>query len=171
VSTRKEDTMRIEYVHASKFGNGALVAEEFRTDMAERDVEVDVHHVREVDPKHLPVADLYVFSSPGRFGKPIGEARRFLKKVELPAGTRYAVLTTEAGPQQDQRTGRSPSPGEQDTWQRVTPVMNELLEAKGLTKVAELKVFVTGLKGPLEEGWQEKVETFASRIPTGAASA
>ena len=26
-------------------------------------------------------------------------------------------------------------------------------------------MFVTGLKGPLEEGWQHKVEAFAARIP------
>jgi hypothetical protein len=33
------------------------------------------------------------------------------------------------------------------------------------TKVAEGKILVTGLKGPLEEGWQKKVEAFASQIP------
>jgi hypothetical protein len=31
--------------------------------------------------------------------------------------------------------------------------------------VAEDKVHVTGLKGPLEKGWQEKVAAFAARIP------
>jgi len=30
--------------------------------------------------------------------------------------------------------------------------------------VAEGNVFVTGMKGPLEEGWQKKVETFAAQI-------
>ncbi len=29
----------------------------------------------------------------------------------------------------------------------------------------EGKILVTGLKGPLEEGWQKKVEAFASQIP------
>jgi hypothetical protein len=43
--------------------------------------------------------------------------------------------------------------------------MNELLQAAGLVKVAEDKVFVTGLKGPLEGGWQNKVAAFAARIP------
>ena len=42
--------------------------------------------------------------------------------------------------------------------------MTELLEAKGLTKVAEGAVLVTGIKGPLEEGWQNKVAAFADRI-------
>ena len=31
--------------------------------------------------------------------------------------------------------------------------------------VAEGKVRVTDVKGPLEEGWQHKVEAFAARIP------
>ena len=31
--------------------------------------------------------------------------------------------------------------------------------------VAEDKILVTGLKGPLEDGWQAKVATFATRIP------
>jgi hypothetical protein len=35
-----------------------------------------------------------------------------------------------------------------------------------LVNVAEDKVFVTGLKGPLEEGWQRKVESFAGRLLT-----
>ncbi len=32
-------------------------------------------------------------------------------------------------------------------------------------RVAEGTIIVTGLKGPLEEGWQEKVEAFASQMP------
>jgi hypothetical protein len=33
-------------------------------------------------------------------------------------------------------------------------------------RVAEGKVFVTGIKGPLEPNWQREVEAFASRIAT-----
>jgi hypothetical protein len=42
--------------------------------------------------------------------------------------------------------------------------MSEILQEKGLVKVAQGKILVTGLKGPLEEGWQKKVEDFASKI-------
>jgi hypothetical protein len=58
-------------------------------------------------------------------------------------------------------------PTEEDTarWQHVIPIMNEILQGKGLVKVADDKVLVTGLKGPLEEGWQKKVEAFVARIP------
>ena len=159
--------MKIEYLHASKYGNGALVAEEFGKQMAAKGVTVEVRHIREAKPKQLAPADLYLFSSPARFGKPIGSMRRFLKKVELPAGTKYAVLTTEAAPHPD-RAGRVPSEQELARWTRVRPIMNEILQRKGLVEVAEGKVQVTGIKGPLEEGWQHRVEAFAARIPVQA---
>ncbi len=157
--------MIIEYFHASKYGNGAAVAEEFRKRMAAKGVTVNVHHFRQARPKELPPADLYLFSSPGRMGRPLAGLRRFLKQANLPAGARYAVLTTEGAPQADRKTGRVPTERELARWQRVIPIMNELLQAKGLVKIAEGKVLVTGLKGPLEEGWQKKVEALVTRIP------
>jgi hypothetical protein len=96
--------------------------------------------------------------------------RRFLKQMDLPAGTKYAILTTEGAPQPDKKTGRMPTEEEIARWQHVIPIMNELLQAKGMVEVAEDKVYVTGMKGPLEEGWQKKVEAFAARIPVGAAT-
>jgi hypothetical protein len=157
--------MKIEYLHASKFGNGVVVANEFKRLMAAKGVTVNVHHIRDAHPKELAPADLYVFSSPGRMGKPIGNMRRFLKKVQLPPGTGYAILTTEGAAQPDKKTGKIPSEEEIARWERVRPIMNELLQSKGLKKVAEGNVLVTGMKGPLEEGWQRKVEAFAATIP------
>jgi hypothetical protein len=97
-------------------------------------------------------------------GKPIGRMRRFLKKAMLLPGTKCAILTTEGAPRPDKKTGRMPSEEELAKWQRVTPILNEMLQEKGLVKVAEGKILVTGLKGPLEEGWQKKVEAFVSLI-------
>jgi flavodoxin len=156
--------MKIEYYHASKYGNGAMVAEEFKKIMAVKGVTVNVHHIRDSRPKDLMPADLYVFSSPGRIGKPIGGMRCFLKKVQLPSGTQYAILTTEGAPKPDKKTGKMPTEEEMARWQRVIPIMDELLQAKNLKKVADGKVLVTGMKGPLEEGWQKKVETFATHV-------
>ena len=89
--------MKIKYLHASKFGNGAMVAEEFKQQMAARRVGVDVHHIREVTPKELPSADLYVFSSPGRMGGPIRTMRRFLKEVTRGSAVRAMNETGSAG--------------------------------------------------------------------------
>jgi menaquinone-dependent protoporphyrinogen IX oxidase len=157
--------MIIEYLHASKYGNGAKVAEEFKDVMATKGVTVNVHHIREASPKELPLADLYVFSSPGRMGKPIGGMRRFLRKVQLAPGTRYAILTTQMAPQPNKKTGKMPSEEELARWQRIIPIMNELLQAKDLRKVAEGTIEVTAMKGPLEVGWQKKTAAFAETIP------
>jgi multimeric flavodoxin WrbA len=157
--------MKIEYYHASKYGNGAKVGEEFKKQMAARGVTVNVHHVKDVKPREIPPADLYLFSSPGRFGKPIGDMRGFLKKVNLPSGTKYAILVTELAPEPEKSIRIPATEEELGKCQRVIPIMNEMLQKKGLGKVAEGKIFVTGFKGPLEQGWQNEVEAFASRIP------
>jgi len=47
----------------------------------------------------------------------------------------------------------------------MIPVMSQMLEKKGLIKVAEGRILVTAIKGPLEEGWQNKVGAFVSQIP------
>jgi len=45
-SESHSENMKIEYFHASKYGNGAMVAEEFKRQMAAKEVTVNVHHVR-----------------------------------------------------------------------------------------------------------------------------
>ncbi len=159
--------MQIEYFHASRYGNGAQVAEEFQKQMAARGVVVNVHHIRHAKPREVPMADLYLFSSPGRCGKPTWGMRRFLKKARLPAAAKYAILTTELAPRPNPKTGRMPDPEELARWQRIGPVLNERLTEKGLVKVAEGKVLVARIKGPLEDGWQSKVETFAAQVLAG----
>lgn len=156
--------MKIAYYHASKFGNGARVAEEFKRQSTDLGAKVDVYHIRKVNPKDLPHADLYVFSSPGRLGKPIKAMRRFLNRLSLPTGTRYAILTTEIALRPDKNTGATPSEVEQARTQRVRPIMDEILQGTGLAKVAEDKIQVLEIKGPLEEGWEPKVKEFVQRV-------
>lgn len=125
---------------------------------------VTVHDVREVDPAEIGDADLYLFSSPGRFGKPISAMRKFLRNAALTTGAQYALLTTEAAPRPDKKTGRVPGEKEVVEHQQVRPMMDELLHSKGLVKVAEQSVLVSGTKGPLEEGWQDKVKDLAASL-------
>ncbi len=154
--------MNIEYYHASKFGNGIQVAEEFKRLMSAKGVTVNVHHVNEAKTGVLPPADLYVFSSPSRLGKPIKSVRRFLSNVQLAPGTRYAILTTQLVLKPNKKTGKMPT--EEEAYQRIIPIMNDLLQAKGLQKVVEERIHVIAIKGPLEEGWQKKVEAFVGSI-------
>ena len=119
--------MKIEYFHASKYGNGATVAEEFRKEMAAKGVTVNVHHVKEAKPKEMPPADLYLFSSPGRFRKPIGDMQHFLNDANLPPGTKCAILTTELQTPPDKKTGKMPTEEELGKCQRMILVMSQML--------------------------------------------
>lgn len=158
--------MIIELYHASRFGNGQRVAEEFKRVMEARGHKVNVHHVRDSNAKSIPQADLYVFGSPTRMGRPIGSMRRFLKKINLPPGTKYAVFATHGDAVPDKKTGKMPTEEEMAKWRKTIPEIDAILQGKGLVKVADMKFFVSGmtLKGPLKEGWEKRVEEFASLI-------
>lgn len=101
---------------------------------------------------------------PANGEKPIKTVRRFLSQLTLPPGTRFAILTTEIAPRPDKRTGLIPTEEEQAKWQRVRPIMNELLHDAGLTKVAGDKILVSEIKGPLEQGWETKVKGFVHHV-------
>ncbi|MFX0055561.1 MAG: hypothetical protein ACFFAX_12315 [Promethearchaeota archaeon] len=77
--------------------------------MEARTVTVNISHVKKVKPQEIPAPDLYVFSSPGRFGKPAKEMRKFLESIILTPNTRYALLTTQMAPKPDKKTGRLPT--------------------------------------------------------------
>jgi flavodoxin len=158
--------MKMELYHASKFGNGEKVAKELQRVLEGKGHKVNVHHVKEVKPKEIPTADLYIFGSPTRIGKPIGSMRRFIKKVNLPKETKYAVFATHGADAPDKKTGKMPTEEEMEKWRKTIPYMDDVLKGKGLVKIAEKKFFVKPdtLKGPLVEGWQETVREFANEI-------
>ncbi len=159
--------MKIELYHASKYGNGARVAEEFKRLMASKGNEVNIHHIKDVGPKNVAPADLYIFGSPTHFGKATGSMVRFVKKVALPPGTKYAVFATFSAARPDKKTGKMPSEEELEKLRRTIPMIDEQLKDKGMIKVAEMNIFVQpeSLKGPLEEGWQDRVVAFVAQIP------
>ncbi len=132
--------------------------------------QLNVHHIDESKPKELPPADLYVFGSPTRFGGPLGSMRRFIKKVSLPAGTKYAIFATHADAVPDKRTGKIPTEEELNRSRKTIPVLDEILREKGLVKVADRVFLVSAeeMKGHLKDGWQEKVEEFANAILNSA---
>jgi flavodoxin len=158
--------MKIIVYHASKFGNGERVAKELARILGAGGHQVNVQHVKQVNPKKLPSAELYIFGAPTRIGKPIGSMRRFLKKAAIPQGTKYAVFATHGEEVPDKKTGKMPTETEMERWRRTIPIMDEVLLGKGLVKVAEKKFFVSAesMKGPLKEGWEEKVKEFAKDI-------
>jgi len=157
--------MKIAIYFDTKFGNNQRVAAHLSGTLTGKGHTTEVHQINEVKPKNVAPADLYVFSSPTRLGKPKGSMRRFLKKVRLPANAKYALIATHGEPQPNKKTGQMPSPETIEKYQGTLRIMNELLAGKG-TKVAEMKLYVRGdtMQGPLLEGWEKKVDDFAELI-------
>ena len=105
--------------------------------MAQRGVDVDVHHIHEVDPHRVRLRRTCT-----SLRWPHGPAPRpapSLPQEAEPAGwDAYAVLTTEVAPRPDKLSGRLP----REVWRarcrrRVRPIMDELLQGHGMVNLAE----------------------------------
>ena len=157
--------MKIAIYFETRFGNNQRVAAHLSGTLIAKGHTTEVHKISEVKPKAIAPADLYVFSSPTRVGKPKGSMRRFLKKVQLPPKAKYALIATHGSPRPDKKTGKMPSQEEVEKYQKTLSIMQELLAGKG-TKIAEMKLYVSSesMQGPLVEGWEKKVDEFADLI-------
>lgn len=52
-----------------------------------------------------------------------------------------------------------------DSKTKALKIMEDFLQPKKMTKVAEgVKIKVTGMKGPLESSYQEKLDSFVEEI-------
>ena len=141
--------MKVCIAYESKFGNGKKCAHYLSGAITKMGHETEVFSIREVKPNSLPKADLYVFSSPTHVGSPPGKMKKFLKKAEIEGKEcKYALIATCL----DYNT-------------KVLEKMEDLLSPKGITKVSDgLKIKVTGMKGPLEGGFEQKLDEFATNI-------
>jgi multimeric flavodoxin WrbA len=143
-----------------------MVATELQRVMETKGHQVNVHHIDESKPKDLAPADMYIFGSPTRFGGPLGSMRRFIKKVSLHPGTKYAIFATHGDAVPDKKTGQMPTEAELNRWRKTLPTLEDILGEKGLVKVADKVFLVSGetMKGPLKQGWQGIVDEFVSAI-------
>lgn len=141
--------MRICVAYESKYGNGKKCVEFLEKIIRAKGNNTEIHSIREISPESIPEADLYIFSTPTHIGGPPWKMKRFLKKLAFKnENAKYALMTTCM----DENT-------------KSLEKMNQLLEPYGLTKVsAGIKIKVSGMKGPLEDGYQEKIKSFVAEL-------
>jgi len=139
--------MKICIAYYSRYGNGKEAAEYLHSQLVKMGHVVVLHSADSIDPKLLPAVDLYVFSTPTHMSGPAGRMKRFLKKLALPEGSRYVLITTYMG----------------NT--KALLKMEKILEKKGYVKTHDgLELKVAGMEGPLVDGYKEFVENFAHKI-------
>ena len=141
--------MKVCIAYESKYGNGKKCVEHLQSIISKKGHDVETPSIREIKPSSLLQADLYIFSTPTHIGGPPGKMKKFLKKLEITEeGTKYALMTTCL----DYKT-------------KALQIMDGLLQHSGMTKVSDgIKIKVTGMKGPLETGYEEKLDAFAKEI-------
>jgi flavodoxin len=141
--------MKVCIAYESRFGNGKKLVEHMQRTISKKGHDVEIYSIRETKPDSLPNVDVYIFSSPTQIGGPPGKMKKFLKKLKInQEGARYALMETYMYP-------------ESKTLQK----MEEILQSKGMTKISdEVSIKVNGMKGPLEEGYEEKLEEFIKKI-------
>jgi flavorubredoxin len=142
--------MKVCIAYMSKFRNGKKCMEHLQNVIVKKGHNVEMFSILEKDPTAIPSADLYVFSSPTQFGSPAGKMKKFLKKMQIPQErAKYALVTTCLNPPNT----------------KCLQTMEKILTSKEISKVSDgLMIKVTGMNGPLESDYEEKLDTFANNI-------
>jgi menaquinone-dependent protoporphyrinogen IX oxidase len=145
---------KISISYLTKYGNNKEAMEQLSTLLRAKGHEVHLFDVSETGPEQVPLSDLYVFSSSTHIGGLPGKMNKFMNKFPHKSG-RYALSVTHMV----EKSGPEKNSG------KVLMIMADDLKEVGLTKAVDhLSLTVNGMKGPLEDGWQKKVETFAVSI-------
>jgi menaquinone-dependent protoporphyrinogen IX oxidase len=144
--------MNVSIIYESKYGNGKVAMTYLETSLRKKGYFVQLMSVHEIKPKSLPEVDLYIFSAPNRMGKIIRSMRKFLEKIEIKnPKAQYIVVNTCINPSSSQDKGLEQ--------------MDEILSKKKISKLSDgLKLRVMTMKGPLESGYEKKIEDLALKI-------
>lgn len=141
--------MKVSIIYFSRYGNGKKCMEELKGMLESRECQVDMSSVSDTDPKQLPGADIYVFSTPTEAFGIASPMKGFLKKLNPQKGAKYALFDTHALAKP-----------------RATPKLEKLLNKKGMIQVAKADTQVGG-KGEnvcVQEGYKEQLEHLADKI-------
>ena len=141
--------MKIGIIYASWFGNGKKLVEKLAEILVDRHHDVILYSLMEESAGMVPDADLYVFSSPTRKFSLPKNVKDFVGRFVPPkSGIPYALMTTYMDP----RT-------------IGLKKMQTILDSKGMRKVADdCRIKSLGLRGPLENDYDQKLMAFAERI-------
>jgi flavodoxin len=141
--------MKINIIYESHFGNGKKIVDELSRILKSKKQDVELFPVQNASPEKLPIADLYIFSSPTRKFVLPSDISSFLDNFNPPTkNIKYALMTTYLDP----RT-------------IALKKMAKKLDGKEIKKAAnDFKVRVAGLKGPIKEDYLDRLAIFAEEL-------
>ncbi len=145
--------MKAKIVFQTTNGNNRAIAERFRKNLVVLGHDVSMHNVYDVLPEELVGADLYVFTAPTHMQRAPRRIRSFLKKLAKSGWeVRYALVATRL-------------PGSKgDHEPRTLDMMASSFTGPGHVRMGGLFIDSKTMKGPLESGWEAKVDAFLADI-------
>ena len=139
--------MKINIIYDSKYGNGRKLCGYIKQVLEDKGHSADMYFIKKTKAKDMPEADLYIVNTPTHFGSAPRRVRKYLKKLPV-KDARFALITTCL-----------------DEESRAIEKIRDELSARGFKEVGDgLKIVVKGMKGPLEDGYKEKIEGFLDDI-------
>jgi len=144
--------MNVSIIFESKHGNGKQAMAYLADILKKKGYPVQLTSIHDIKPKVLPESDLYVFSAPNAFGKIVRSMRKFLEKIEIKnPKARYVLVNTCLNPSSEIDKGLEN--------------MEEILHSKNISELTRgLKLKVLAIRGPLEAGYEKKLDEFANNI-------
>ncbi len=139
--------MNVNIIYDSKYGNGEKLCKYVKNALEEKEHDAGLYFVRDIKVKDLPRADFYTISAPTHIGSAPWKVKRYIKKIS-DEGAKYTLITTCL-----------------DEESKAIEKMRKKLSGTGLKEVGDgLRIKVEGMKGPLEEGYKEKVDDYLDEI-------
>jgi menaquinone-dependent protoporphyrinogen IX oxidase len=138
-------------VYDTKYGNTKKVAEDIASGIKDEGIEVSLKGVKETTKDEVSNYDLLVLGAPTHINHAKKDTKKFLKKLK---GTNLSSVKFAAFDTRITNAKKGAS-------MKIESVLAEL----GATKLQDgLTIWVTGMKGPLEEASEEKSKTFGSEL-------
>jgi flavodoxin len=88
--------MKIVIVYSSRYGNGKKCVDIVDEGLRARGHEVQVINAPQANPNDLPPADMYIFSGATEAFNIAAGIRKYLKKLPVMEGKKYALISTHA---------------------------------------------------------------------------
>ncbi len=142
---------KVILVYDTKYGNTKTVAEAIAHGIESEAIEVDLKSVGETQPADAAKYDLMVLGSPTHVGNAKKDMKKFLKGfkgIDL-SGVKFAAFDTRF------------KKAKKGAANKIEAIMAKY----GAVKVADgLGVEVSGMKGPLVDGSEEKSNAFGAEV-------
>jgi len=142
--------MNCVIIYWSRYGHGEKLIGYLTEKLEEKDIETQSFKPSGIDPKEMPEAEIYIFSSPTEAFRIKKDMRKFMKKMENMGGKKYGIINTH---------------GMKKNWLKK---MENILKKKEMVKLAEVD-FKIGKEGAeegkaLPKGWEKRLDKFVGEI-------